>query len=172
MDAARWAVLHLPLGVILGFVAWFVAAEIESPGLSFAAALIAVAMLAAALGLSKCKGSAISREGRIAGWTAVSSAVLGFAYLVFFFGSWVAVATAWLALQVPMFVAVSVAPALPGPEDTHTVRFVCPHCQTETVVAAEFIGRSGPCRWCRRTITVPPKGPTGQHGPGAVSRGG
>ncbi len=35
------------------------------------------------------------------------------------------------------------------------VRFTCPHCGRETVVADEYIGQSGPCAGCGETITIP-----------------
>ena len=35
------------------------------------------------------------------------------------------------------------------------VRFTCPHCGRETIVADEYIGQSGPCAGCGETITIP-----------------
>lgn len=35
------------------------------------------------------------------------------------------------------------------------VHFVCPHCKARTLVADEFIGQTGPCGTCGRTVTVP-----------------
>jgi prepilin-type processing-associated H-X9-DG protein len=38
------------------------------------------------------------------------------------------------------------------------IDFTCPYCQSRTVVADEFAGRSGPCANCGQTITVPAAG--------------
>lgn len=35
------------------------------------------------------------------------------------------------------------------------IQFTCPHCGTETDVAYEYAGQSGPCAACGKTITVP-----------------
>lgn len=35
------------------------------------------------------------------------------------------------------------------------VRFTCPHCGRETMVADEYVGQSGPCAGCGETITIP-----------------
>ncbi|MFZ5829755.1 MAG: DUF1559 domain-containing protein [Planctomycetota bacterium] len=35
------------------------------------------------------------------------------------------------------------------------IPFTCPHCGHQTMVSAEYAGRSGPCVQCGRTITVP-----------------
>ena len=36
------------------------------------------------------------------------------------------------------------------------IQFTCPHCGSETNVADEFAGQSGPCSKCGKTVTVPP----------------
>ena len=36
------------------------------------------------------------------------------------------------------------------------IQFTCPHCGSETNVADEFAGQSGPCAKCGKTVTVPP----------------
>lgn len=41
-----------------------------------------------------------------------------------------------------------------------SIRFTCPHCGVETLVADEFIGRSGPCASCGKQIQVDSAGPT------------
>jgi prepilin-type processing-associated H-X9-DG protein len=35
------------------------------------------------------------------------------------------------------------------------LNFVCPHCQSQTVVADEFAGKTGPCAKCGKTVTIP-----------------
>jgi len=35
------------------------------------------------------------------------------------------------------------------------IQFTCPHCGTQTNVAEEYAGQSGPCAQCGKTITVP-----------------
>lgn len=35
--------------------------------------------------------------------------------------------------------------------------FTCPHCGTQTDVAEEFAGQSGPCAYCGQQITIPPR---------------
>lgn len=35
------------------------------------------------------------------------------------------------------------------------VRFTCPHCGRETIVADQYIGQTGPCAGCGETITIP-----------------
>ena len=49
------------------------------------------------------------------------------------------------------------------------IQFTCPHCGTETDVADEFAGRSGPCAQCGKTITVPPLEVPPGYGPPARS---
>jgi hypothetical protein len=34
------------------------------------------------------------------------------------------------------------------------IRFTCPHCGKMTDVAEEYLGRSGPCAGCGKTVTV------------------
>ena len=34
------------------------------------------------------------------------------------------------------------------------IQFTCPHCGQETFVADQYVGRSGPCAGCGRTITI------------------
>ena len=36
------------------------------------------------------------------------------------------------------------------------VSFTCPHCNTQTTVADEFAGQTGPCAHCGQTVTIPP----------------
>jgi prepilin-type processing-associated H-X9-DG protein len=40
-----------------------------------------------------------------------------------------------------------------------SIRFSCPHCGLQTEVAEQYVGQSGPCRQCGKTITVPAQGP-------------
>lgn len=35
------------------------------------------------------------------------------------------------------------------------IPFTCPHCGTQTIVADEYAGQSGPCAKCGQTITIP-----------------
>jgi len=45
------------------------------------------------------------------------------------------------------------------------IPFTCPHCGRQTLVPEQYIGQSGPCVGCGRTVTVyvpgmpPPRGP-------------
>ena len=34
--------------------------------------------------------------------------------------------------------------------------FTCPHCGIQTYVSEQYVGQSGPCAQCGKTITVPP----------------
>lgn len=45
------------------------------------------------------------------------------------------------------------------------IQFTCPHCGSETNVADEFAGQSGPCAKCGKTITVPPLGAPPAYAP-------
>ncbi len=47
------------------------------------------------------------------------------------------------------------------------IQFTCPHCGTQTNVADEFAGRSGPCSQCGKTITVPPSSASPGYAPAA-----
>src|SRR5688500_5541779 len=94
----------------LGFLVWFVATEIESPGLSFAAALIAMTLLVTLFGFSKASPSGIARDGKGAGWAAVVIALLGVGYIAAFFGSWLIFACLWFALHIPMIIALVSSP--------------------------------------------------------------
>lgn len=38
------------------------------------------------------------------------------------------------------------------------IAFTCPHCGSQTNVADQYAGRTGPCAKCGKTITVPPVG--------------
>ena len=41
--------------------------------------------------------------------------------------------------------------------------FTCPHCGAQTQVSEQYVGQSGPCAQCGKTITVP--APTGAAPP-------
>jgi hypothetical protein len=90
----------------LGFAVWFLVTEQESPGLSFAVALVGMPFLLTLFGFSKLKSGGISKDGKGAGWAAVAIAVLGVVYIATFFGSWSIAAIIWLALHVPMVVGI------------------------------------------------------------------
>lgn len=94
----------------LGFLVWFVVRESNSPGMSYAAALIAMPMLLALFGVFKVQGKAIAKDGRAAGWIAVITALLGVGYIVAFFGSWLVFAMIWFALYVPLIVGLVKSP--------------------------------------------------------------
>jgi len=98
----------------LGFLVWFIAAEMTSPGLSYAAALIGMPLLATLFGFSKVKGKAIAKDGKAAGWVAFVIALLGVGYVATFFGSWLPIAGLWLGLQLPMLVATVTSPTAEG----------------------------------------------------------
>lgn len=55
------------------------------------------------------------------------------------------------------------------------IPFTCPHCGLQTSVADEYLGHSGPCARCGKTITVSPHGsslmgtPTVQPAPERVT---
>lgn len=94
----------------LGFLAWFVARELNSPGLSFAAALVAMPMLLALFGIFKVQGKAIAKDGRAAGWIAVITALFAVGYVAAFFGSWLIVAIVWFASYIPMIIGLVTSP--------------------------------------------------------------
>jgi predicted Zn finger-like uncharacterized protein len=48
-------------------------------------------------------------------------------------------------------------------------RFTCPHCGAQTNVADEYLGRSGPCGRCGRTITIGRPGPAFGGAPGMTA---
>ena len=53
------------------------------------------------------------------------------------------------------------------------IQFTCPHCGTQTNVAEEYAGQSGPCAQCGKTITILPAGaPPGYAPPPRSSSGG
>jgi len=39
------------------------------------------------------------------------------------------------------------------------LRFTCPHCGLVTEVSEQYLGQSGPCAQCGKTVTVLPPGP-------------
>lgn len=54
-----------------------------------------------------------------------------------------------------------------------TVPFTCPHCGARTMVGREYLGRSGPCASCGKTIHVPPAepAPAGPPRPRSAAQG-
>jgi len=53
-----------------------------------------------------------------------------------------------------------------------SISFTCPHCGTQTTVADNFAGQTGPCAQCGRTVTIPPlAGTPGFAPPGKKSSG-
>src|SRR5688572_20235137 len=79
----------------LGFLAWFVVTEMESPGLSIAAAIIGMPLLVTLFGFFKIKANGIPKDGKGAGWAAIVIALLGVGYVATFFGSWLIIACIW-----------------------------------------------------------------------------
>lgn len=98
----------------LGMLGCFFAVQSESPGLSFAAALIGLPLLVAGFGFSKCKDRGITKDGKGAGWAAAVIAVIGLGYLAMFFSSWLPIAGVWVGLQIPMIVGVVTSPTVDG----------------------------------------------------------
>lgn len=96
----------------LGFGVWFLVTEMESPGLSFAVALVGMPFLLTLFGFSKFTSGGVSQDGKGAAWAATAIAVLGVAYIATFFGSWLVVALIWLALHVPMIIGIVSTPTL------------------------------------------------------------
>lgn len=94
----------------LVFLVWFIVAELESPGLSFAAALIGMPLLLTLFGFSKIMGNGIGKEGKGAGWAALVIALLGVLYVATFFGSWLIVAVPWLLAHGPMIIGIVTSP--------------------------------------------------------------
>jgi len=95
----------------LGFLAWFLVAHFERPGLSIGAALLGMPLLLSLFGLTKVSSSGITKDGKGAGWAAAVIALLGVGYMAaFFFGSWGIVAGLWLLLQFPMIVSIVTSP--------------------------------------------------------------
>ena len=94
----------------LGFAAWFVTIENNSPGLSFGVALIGMPLLLAVFGLSKSLGGGVTEDGKGAGWAAIGIAIVGVGYMGLFFGSWLMVSVAWIGLFIPMLIAIMVSP--------------------------------------------------------------
>ena len=45
------------------------------------------------------------------------------------------------------------------------ISFTCPHCGLQTNVSDAYVGRSGPCAGCGKTITVPPRSPAVPYAP-------
>lgn len=41
------------------------------------------------------------------------------------------------------------------------IPFTCPYCQHYTLIEEQFVGQSGPCVNCGKTVTVPPLGKQG-----------
>ena len=52
------------------------------------------------------------------------------------------------------------------------IQFTCPHCGSETNVADEFAGQSGPCAKCGKTVTVPLPGAPPDYIPPAKTSSG
>jgi hypothetical protein len=94
----------------LGFLVWLIVNEIESPGLSFAAALIGLPMLVTLFGLFKINANGIAKDGKGAGWAAIVIALLGVGYVATFFTSWLIIALLWFALHVPMAIGIVLSP--------------------------------------------------------------
>lgn len=90
----------------LVFSARFLVTEMRSPGLSFAAPLVGMPLLVTIFGLAEIRGDGITKDGKGAGWVTIVIAVLGVAYIALFFGSWLNTAIVWLALQIPMVIAI------------------------------------------------------------------
>jgi hypothetical protein len=90
----------------LGFFVLFVVSEFESPGLSIAVALVWMTFAFNLLGNLKSASGRIGGEARIAGLAAITIALAAFAYIAVFFDSWFIWPCAWLALHIPMVVAI------------------------------------------------------------------
>ena len=51
------------------------------------------------------------------------------------------------------------------------ISFTCPHCGTTTEVSDQYVGQSGPCAACGKTVTVgPPEGTPGYAGKSSGSK--
>ena len=48
------------------------------------------------------------------------------------------------------------------------VSFACPHCGVVTEVAEQYVGKSGPCKGCGKSVTVPP--PAGALAPSSAEK--
>ena len=94
----------------LGFLVWFIASENNSPGLSFAAALIVMPLLVTLFGFFKISPNGIAKDGKGAGWAAIVIALMGVGYVATFFGSWLVISCLWLALHVPMIIGIVSSP--------------------------------------------------------------
>lgn len=46
------------------------------------------------------------------------------------------------------------------------IQFICPHCGTQTNVADQYAGQTGPCASCGQTVTVPGPSVVGSQYPG------
>ena len=86
------------------FAIWFLVIENDSPGLSFAIALIGMPLLLLFFAFSKSTNTGITKDGKGAGWAAFVIALVGVAYIAMFFGDWLIVAVVWLLALVPSLV--------------------------------------------------------------------
>jgi len=94
----------------LGFLVWLIATEIESPGLSIAAALVGMPLLVTLYGFLKINATGIAKDGKDAGWVAILIAVLGVVYIATFFASRSNMAFLWFLLHVPMAIGILTSP--------------------------------------------------------------
>ena len=93
-------------GLTLLFLIWFLVAESESPGLSFAVALIGTPIPLIFFALTKSTKLGITKDGKTACWTAFVIAVIGFQYIAIFFSDWMLIAAVWLIFFAPVIVSI------------------------------------------------------------------
>jgi hypothetical protein len=94
----------------LVFLVWFLMRENRSPGLSIGIALIAMPLMADAVGLLTINAEGIAKDGKRAGLAAMVIAFMGVGYFALFFCSWLLVALLWYILHLPMIIGIVSSP--------------------------------------------------------------
>ena len=87
------------------FATWFLVMESDSPGLSFAIALVGMPLLLLCFGFSKSTNAGITKDGKGATWVAFVIALAGVGYIASFFSDWLIAAVVWLLALAPCLVA-------------------------------------------------------------------
>ncbi len=91
---------------------WFIVVESNSPGLSFAIALIGMPLLLLAFAIAKSTSTGVTKDGKGAGWAACVIGVVGVVYIAAFFSDWLIVAAGWLLALVPAVIGNLVSPTI------------------------------------------------------------
>ena len=97
--------------VSLVLTGWFLVVETESPGMSFAVALLGMPLFLTLFGFFKIQSGALPADARNAGWAALVIAALGCGYILVFFTSWLPVLVGWVFLNIPLIAVLIASPA-------------------------------------------------------------